>query len=177
MCVHRIGITGHRHLSIEIISSLTAEIQKFFREESTRYGAENISVLSSLAEGADTLCAKLAMDTGFRLVVPLPLDASEYRKDFLQAAEAEFDHMFSQADEVFVAPPEEVVSPNAPRGFYYRQASIYVVKHCDIMLTVWDGVECNTTDGAGTWETIKLARAFGKPVHCVSASRMYCFET
>jgi len=159
-----IGITGHRHLPSERLLSLTEEIQACYQEEKRRNGAERINVLSSLAEGADTLCAKLALEVGLRLTVPLPMNAPEYRKDFSEPAAAAFDHLLSLADHVFVVSPEELIPLNPPRGFYYRQAGIYVAKHCDILFAVWDGLEQNTSDGAGTWETVKLAQEFGKEV-------------
>jgi len=43
-----------------------------------------------------------------------------------------------------------------------------VAKNCDIMLAVWDGVEKDAPDGAGTWETVKLAREVGKPINRVA---------
>ena len=162
---YTIGITGHRHLPQERIPALIAEVQAFYEEKSAQYGFENIVVLSSIAEGADTVCAKLALDSGFRLVVPLPMPVDEYRKDFMETAKIEFDYLLSKADEVFVVEPTEDVPTELSRGFFYRQAGIYVVKNCDVLLAVWDGVEKDTKDGAGTWETVKLARGFGKPIH------------
>jgi len=159
-----IGVTGHRHPPPERLPALTAKIQAFFQEETSRYGAEQLTVFSSLSTGADTLCAKLALDAGLRLVVPLPMSALKYRKDFPEAAVAEFDCLLSLADEVFVVQPEEMLPPDPLRGFYYRQAGIYVAKHCDVLLAVWDGTERDTPDGAGTWETVKLAQGFGKPI-------------
>lgn len=162
-----IGIAGHRHLPSGRIPALTTKIQSFYQKEITRCGTDSISVLSSLAAGADTLCARLALDAGLRLIVPLPMNALEYRKDFSETAAAEFDCLLSLADQVFVASPEESLSKNPQRGFYYRQAGIYIVKSCDVLLVVWDGIEKDTPDGAGTWETVKLARNIGKKVHRV----------
>jgi len=161
-----IGVAGHRKLPSEEIPILTTEIETFYRDVIKEHGKP--IVMSPLAEGADTLCAKLALDVGLRLIVPLPMNALEYRQAFTGAAETELDCLLSLADRVFVVPPEETVPVNPKRGFYYRQAGIYVVKHCDILLAVWDGEERDTPDGAGTWETIKLARRVGKPVHRVA---------
>jgi len=162
--LYTIGVTGHRHIPPERLPTLTEEIRKFYGEEIERHGNEGVAVLSSLAEGADTLCAKLALDAGMRLIVPLPMAVLDYRGDFSGPAASEFDWLLSLADQVFVAPPEEPVPANPPRGFHYRQAGIYVTKHCDILLAVWDRVERNTPDGAGTWETMKLARKFEVPI-------------
>jgi hypothetical protein len=168
-----IGITGHRHLPLDRLPALTAEIQAFYEVEKAEHGTENITVLSPLAEGADTLCAKLAVDMGLRLAAPLPMSKSEYREDFSGNALAEFDFLLSMADEVFTVTPEEPVLAHPQRGFYYRQAGIYVAKNCDILLAVWDGAEQDTPDGAGTWETVKLAREFGKELYLIVSSQLH----
>jgi hypothetical protein len=160
--VFTIGVTGHRKLPEGKIPAITQEVKDFYSAMQREHGGQ-ITVLSPLAEGADMLCAKLALDMGLRLIVPLPMSASEYRKDFKVAA-AEFDCLLSMADKVFTVTPIEDIPAHTSRGFYYRQAGIYVVKHCDILLAVWDGTERDTTDGAGTWETVKLARESGKAV-------------
>ena len=165
---YTIGITGSRYLPPNCLFELTAEVRKFYREKAAVHGAANITVLSSIAEGADTLCAKLALDEGFRLILPLPMPAMEYRKDFPESAAAEYDKLLSLADEVFTAPPDEQPSESSKRGFWYRQAGLYIVKHSEILLAIWDGVEKDTPDGAGTWETVKAARKSGKPIHYVS---------
>jgi len=164
---YSIGVTGHRHLPQERLQNLSAEIKAFYQNEIAQHGTENIAVLSSLAEGADTLCAKLALDEGLRLTVPLPMNALEYRKDFSISAAAEFDCLLSLADHVFVVQPEEPLPPGPQRGFLYRQAGICLARHCDVLLAVWDGMEMDTRDGAGTWETIKLAQILGKPIRRV----------
>jgi hypothetical protein len=167
---YTIGITGHRRLPPEVVPLLTSDVKAFYRERALLHGAENIAVLSSIAEGADTLCAKLALEAGLTLIVPLPMAADEYRKDFSEETAAEFDRLLSPANEVFVVKPEEGVPGNPGRGFYYRQAGMYVVKHCDILLAIWDGVERETEDGAGTWETVKAAKAVGIEIKIIRSA-------
>jgi hypothetical protein len=106
---------------------------------------------------------------GMRLVAALPMNATAYRVDFSNGvALAEFDCLLSMADETFVVTPSESVPDRPERGFFYRQAGIYVTKRCDVLLAVWEGIENDTSDGAGTWETIKLARALSKKIFYVS---------
>ena len=160
----KIGITGHRKMPEDKITTVTQSVRAFFMEMKKRYRGPDITALSPLAEGADMLCAKIALDLGIKLVVPLPMSASEYRKDFSGNVAAMFDCLLSMADEVLTAAPEESAPAHPPRGFYYRQAGIYTVNHCSILLAVWNGVERDTPDGAGTWETVKLARLRGKEI-------------
>jgi hypothetical protein len=96
------------------------------------------------------------------------MGALEYREDFPEPAAAEFDRLLSLADETFVARPVEHSPPHSGRGFCYRQAAICVVRHCDVLLAVWDGTERDTCDGAGTWETVKLARELGTAIHHIA---------
>ncbi|MDR0865428.1 MAG: hypothetical protein LBO74_10930 [Candidatus Symbiothrix sp.] len=156
-----IGITGRRRLPPDSLPSIQQEVKAFYAEIKQQHPSAEITVLSSLAEGADTLCAKAALEMGFRLIVPLPMDAQEYRKDFPEEVATEFDRLLAKADQIFVVASEEPKPEPCGRGFYYRQAGIYVARHCDILLTIWDGVEKETLDGAGTYETIRLARQYG----------------
>ena len=162
MSVFAVGVTGHRRLPEDKLSSITRSIRAFFSEMVIMHG--NIVFLSSLAEGADTLCAKLALDFGLQLVVPLPMDVGEYRKDFSESSVMDFNDLLSRASEVFTVDLPEPMPNDPTRGFYYRQAGIYMVRHCDMLMAVWNGVEKVTPDGAGTWETVKMARAIGKEI-------------
>jgi len=162
-----IGITGHRFLPQDKLPQIKQAVAAFFAEAKAMHG--EIIVLSSLAEGADMICAELALEFGFRLVAPLPFDASEYRKDFPDNVAAQFDSMLAKIFQVFVVSPQEPVPSNPLRGFFYRQAGIYVATQCDILLAIWDGAENNTSDGAGTWETIKIARNAGKQIHYIGS--------
>lgn len=152
-----VGVTGHRDIPPDYISTLERQVGILLSDIKTQHPQCPITILSSLAEGADQLCAYAALDAGLRLVAPLPMDANEYRKDFSEQAALEFDRLCSLADDVFIVTPNEPVPPRPERGFYYRQAGLYVVKHSHVLIALWDGVKNDTTDGAGTYETVKSA--------------------
>lgn len=162
-----VGITGHRKLSQEQILQATQAVKDFFVGIKEEQADREIVLLSSLAEGTDMLCAKLGLDFECCLLAVLPMNASEYRKDFSGAAAEAFDCLLSMADRVMIAMPVETPPEVPVRGFYYRQAAIQVVKNCDILLAVWNGEVKETSDGAGTWETMKLAESYGKKVQVV----------
>jgi len=61
-----IGLTGHRRLPDERLAAISRSITSFFA--ATQQTHSEIIVFSSLAAGADTLGAKLALEMGFRLV-------------------------------------------------------------------------------------------------------------
>ena len=167
----KIGITGHKSLDPLYVPSVIEEIKLFFTELQMLHKSKSILVLSSLAEGADILCAKTALDIGLKLVVPLPMNISEYRKDFSDTSAFEFNYFISSAHEIFVVSPKEPLPKNPSRGFYYRQAGIYIANNCDIMLALWNGIKKDTSDGAGTYETIKLAKKFKKEIKIIKINK------
>ena len=59
-------------------------------------------LVSCLAEGADRLAAHVALQLGFRLVVPLPMPVELYEKDFAEeGTRREFADLLAKAEHVF----------------------------------------------------------------------------
>src|SRR5437899_1178013 len=77
-----IGITGHRDLRLEDVDKLEDKVRQVLGEKRTQYPSTPIILLSALAEGADRLAARVALDIGARLVVPLPMAQHLYEQDF-----------------------------------------------------------------------------------------------
>ena len=123
----KIGITGHQLLPPKHLEDITESIGEFYNEVHKKH--KDIVVLSSLAEGADMLCASIALEMGFQLVAPLPFDELEYSKNYYGDDIYEFDWLCKAAEEVFTVIPFEEVPDDPQRGFYYRQAGIYVAKN------------------------------------------------
>jgi len=138
-----IGVAGHCFLAeVKKIEAGIAAVLKFIGQE---FPGETIAVISSLAEGADRLVARQVMSRPLsRLVVPLPLPESEYLNDFhTKASKEEFLRFLIQAEEVIELPPA------ATREEAYEAVGKYVLNHCDILLTVWDGQGAQGVGGTG----------------------------
>ncbi|MDR2973867.1 MAG: hypothetical protein LBV00_04010 [Propionibacteriaceae bacterium] len=128
-------------------------------------------MLSSLADGADRLCARVALDMGCRLRVPLPMARADYERDFGEESRREFDYLLSQAEDAFVVGSLEP-TPNQPRrGYFYRQAGLYVARQSHLLIALWDGVEVLYPEGGGTYETVRFTCREGGIVHCISTPR------
>lgn len=146
-----IGVTGHRDLRQQDVPTLRALVGEKLDELSRQYPHSPLTMLSSLAAGADMLCAQEAVRRGIRLVVPLPMEEAEYRKDFSPAEEVQFDALLVKADDVFVVPH---IEPHMDgRDFLYRQAGIYVAVHSHVLLALWDGTP-GQKGGCGTAEAV-----------------------
>lgn len=146
-----VGVTGHRDLrpgDVPVLEkAVTEQLQKLQRD----YPHSPIRMLNSLACGADQLCARVAVALDIPLYCPLPMEESEYRRDFTPAELAEYDTLRGKAEEAFTAPATEPPQPG--RDYFYRQAGIYVAAHSHILLALWDGVPGKPA-GCGTAEAV-----------------------
>src|SRR5215831_9555464 len=139
-----IGVTGHRTLAD--LDRITAGVAEALRHIEQAFPGQPLTVISSLAEGADRLVVhQVLARPKARLVVPLPLPQSDYLTDFESAAsQEEFLRLLDQAAEVLELPP--VPTRNAA----YEAAGNYVLEHCDVLIAIWDGQDAQGQGGTAT---------------------------
>lgn len=147
-----IGVTGHRDLHADQIPRLREIIREELEKLSTRYCHSPLVMLNSLAEGADQLCAEVALQMGIPLIAALPLQVDDYSKDFSDSAQNTFFEQCEASTQVFVVTPIEEYE-SLTRDFSYRQAGIYVANHCHVLIALWDGTPA-VTGGCGTAEVV-----------------------
>jgi hypothetical protein len=117
-----------------------------------------LTVLSSLAEGADRLLAeKILKIPHSRLKAVLPLECEDYRRDFKQPGSwGEFRRLLDKAEDI-------KIMPWVPgRNEAYRQAGRYIVDHCDILIALWNGKKSRGIGGTG--DIVQYARARKRPL-------------
>ena len=165
-----VGVTGSRVLRPEDGPALAAAVKRELEQLHKRYPSSPLVMLSSLAEGADQLCAGIALETGIPLVAVLPLEKTEYEKDFCGEALDAFRSLCARADRCFTAPATEPVPASPERDFFYRQAGIYVASHCHVLLALWDGAP-GKAGGCGTAETVSFA--LSRDYHPVHSSPLF----
>ena len=146
-----VGVTGHRAIRPQDVPALTEGIQSALTDLRQRYPHCPLVMLSDLAEGADQLCAQVALSLGIPLIVALPMERAEFEKDFEGQALETFRSLYEQGSQHFVVPATEALPAAPDRDFYYRQQGIYVATHCHVLLALWDGgpgtdAICGTAD-------------------------------
>ena len=100
-----LGVTGHRDLRPEDLKLLEAVVRGIIVEIATKHPHTPLVLLSPLAEGADRLAARVALELGIRLIVPMPLPRELYERDFQRpASRTEFDSLLSQGKPAFQLP-------------------------------------------------------------------------
>ena len=156
-----LGVTGHRILAES--AKIRAGVRRGLERISETFPGHPLTVLSSLAEGADRLVAKEVLAApGALLVAVLPVARTDYLTDFTSAASRdEFLELIGRAHQIVELPPQ------ASRDASYQSAGNYVVNHCDVLMTVWDGRDAQGKGGTGA--TVARARRKQIPLVWIKA--------
>jgi hypothetical protein len=157
-----IGVTGHRDLRAGDVPRLEEITREILSDLKQRHPHTPIVVQSSLAEGADLLAARIAVEMGLELIAPLPMAAAEYEKDFSTAAtREEFSRLLAKARAAPVLPfaagvtAENIGEPDH-RAQQYLKSGLHIVRHCHILLAFWDGNKAQKTGGTSQMVNFKL---------------------
>jgi hypothetical protein len=156
-----VGVTGHRFLGE--VDKIDAGVEEALSEILEAFHGGSLRVISSLAEGADRLVTRHILNhPNSQLAVVLPLPKSDYLTDF-QSAESkqEFADFLDRADEVVE------LHMAGTRDEAYETAGRYVLDHCDVLVSVWDGLVAQGQGGTG--DLVSEARKRGLPVAWVHA--------
>jgi hypothetical protein len=156
-----VAVTGHRDLVAAEIPGIRQRVQDFLKGLAEQYPDRRLTVMSSLAEGADQLVADVALELGIDLQVPLPMPKHLYLQDFETAdARARFESLCDRANEVFELPlakgntVEKISAPGPARSREYAQVGVFLCAHCHILLALWDGKP--GTELGGTGQVVKF---------------------
>jgi hypothetical protein len=150
-----VAVTGHRDPRPEDVPALEEKVRGILTDIAGRCPHTPLALLSPLAEGADRLVARVALSMGLDIVVPLPLPLDEYRRDFeSEASRREFDDMLGRACavvEVGLMPGVSAASLSDPaaRGEQYALAGAYLVRHCQLLIALWNGGDKEKAGGTG----------------------------
>jgi hypothetical protein len=162
-----IGVTGHRDLRPVDRPVLERTVRRVIEGLRDQCPHTPLIVLSALAEGADRLVARVALDLGLSLIVPLPMPQTEYEKDFGKPGSLDdFQSLLGQAKwQCVVAEAENVeltgFEGNA-RSQRYSLAGAFIAQSSQVLLALWDGVDSNKV--GGTAQVVRYVQQ-GVPQH------------
>ncbi len=144
----RLGVVGHTSLRPEDLPALTASVRAIFSELRGLFPSVRLQLLSSLAEGADQLCAEAALAAGIDVIAPLPFPVELYRTRFRSdAARLALDRLARHpAVNAFCldAGPgatgdfSAMIADDRRRRQRYVDAARHVVQRSDALVAVWD---------------------------------------
>ncbi len=149
-----VGIVGHRAMHEDDRKAIEERMRSVFRDLKSKYPHTPLMVLSPLAEGADRLGARIAMEFGAELVVPLPFERDLYIQDFEQPGSIEeFDTLLASASLQFVLPLldgytlDDIRRHGPARNEHYAQVGAFVARYSQIFIALWDGLAPKHTGG------------------------------
>ena len=178
-------IAGDIQLALKAVKS--AAIQAYRDHESlfddtpdAKRRAPELTLVSTLADGADTIAAKAALHLGYALDVPLPFALADYEKDFSSVAVdghiplQEFRTLVGQARSVLQLPGQRRTETdskqqgNLKENRAYEAAGLTVLNQADILLAIWDGE--GSRGRGGTAEMVAEAARQRIPIIHVDAN-------
>jgi hypothetical protein len=150
-----IGVTGHRDLRPQDLEALSEQVRQILLKLKSRYSSTPLVMLSALAEGADRLAAKVALEPGIaaRLIAPLPMPRHAYEEDFKDGDSlAEFNDLLGKADRWFELPlpadtTEEGLCQPKQRNRQYEEVAKFIARESQILIALWDGVKTGLQGG------------------------------
>jgi hypothetical protein len=152
--VPRIAIAGHMNLTPDSVPLVYQAITGAL----ALYAADELTGISCIARGADSIFAHAVLDLGGKLEVLLP--AAGYREQKIKPDHApQFDELTRRAATVRVMPFKEA------NRVAYEAANEVLVSTCDTLLAVWDGQ--SGADKGSTGSVVRYAHSRGVPVQVI----------
>lgn len=157
----RVGVTGHRpgpKLSVEqavhvrrTVDTILADIARLSREVIERdpwafsSRRPELSVMSSLAEGADRIVAEAGLAADYGLAAILPFTRADYAHDFESGkARADYDSLLERSAAVF-----ELDGKRESVDRAYEAAGLLMLANADIVIAIWDQMPAEGIGGTG----------------------------
>ena len=143
-----VGIIGHR--DAKTTRDHKQKIEMMFTDLAEKYPNSPVFLFSSIADGADRFVAKIFLDLKrsnekynekFELIVPMPFEYEEYKKDFDDNSDKEFDDLLKQAKRKFCI---RCSGKKNDKPLYYLETGRFIADSSLILIALWDGKEGNT---------------------------------
>lgn len=147
-----IGVVGHRDLRAEDEPALERAVAQVLQWLQRTHPHTPLLLVTSLAEGADQLVARVGLAQGCALQVALPCAQAEHERDFTTPAAREaFRALLPRARAVTVVPAPDGIVAQSP----YERLAAYQARQAQVLLALWNG-QHNGASG-GTAETVTFA--------------------
>jgi hypothetical protein len=141
------GVSGHRDPLEDDFTELQKQIGIVFERFRRAHPDASFELLSPLAEGADRIAAEVALKSGLRVVVPMPMPQAEYERDFTTTESLrEFRRLLAAAASFFEIHSAETGN----RASKYAAVGDYIARQSNVLILLWDG-EDNSKIGGTAW--------------------------
>ena len=145
-----VAVTGHRHLASEDLGAIEQAVRAAMIDLQRRCPHSPFWLMSGLAEGADSIAARCALELGWQVhaVIPVSLEDHESSLSSALAREA-FHQLLSRCTSSTILP----LSSEAPDQKYLDVAG-YLCQQGQWLIAVWDGKPAEGP--GGTADVVRL---------------------
>ncbi|KAA8817618.1 hypothetical protein EMB92_03480 [Bifidobacterium callitrichos] len=153
-----VAVTGHQHIPGVIMHEVESDVRSLLQRlqgESDRM--TRVTVMGCLAEGADQMVARVALEEGLHFEAVIP--CRRYESTFDAVGAKSYRELLSRSSSSVVLPYD------GPSGEAYIAAGRYMVKRCDRLMALWDGHPAVALGGTG--DVVGYARTKGVPVDVI----------
>jgi hypothetical protein len=154
-----VGVSGHRDLHQSSQERAHRQIVGFLDELVGLAPSTPIRVMVGMAEGADMLVARAALERDIAVDAVLPMPLEYFASDFSPAGLAELQRLLAHpgVTHVVLEPPAELhgnipTAPGPDRDLLYVALSSTLVRKSNVLITLWNG-EFSALPG-GTADTV-----------------------
>ncbi len=143
-----IGVAGHTRIRSDYVPVLSARIQEILEDFQKKYQHTPLILVSSLAEGADQICADVAIKLGMEVIAPLPFPVDLYEKRFKDDGAKNKLREFTQNLNVRSFCPigpdgaaidfGQIIVNDKYRAQRYADVAAFIARHSHAMLILWD---------------------------------------
>jgi hypothetical protein len=149
------GVSGHRDLVRTDLPELQKQLQTVFSHFRSAYPNASFELLSPLAEGADRVAAEVALTSGIKLAVPMPMAQADYERDFTMAESlSEFRRLLATAKSQWELPEDQPnqasLSDSDRRTQRYAAVGDFIARTSHVLILLWDGHD-NEKVGGTAW--------------------------
>jgi hypothetical protein len=149
------GVSGHRDLVRPDLPELRKHLHTVFDRFRSAYPNASFELLSPLAEGADRVAAEVALASGIKLAVPMPMVQADYERDFTMAESlSEFRRLLATANSQWELsgdqPNQSLLSDSNRRTQRYAAVGDFIARTSHVLILLWDGRD-NQKVGGTAW--------------------------
>jgi hypothetical protein len=162
-----VGVTGHR----DIVDKDIPDIRTKICVELDRIGADTTNVrpilLSGLAEGGDQMVAEEALKRNWEVYAIFPMPFADYLADFTTDDKRKtLINLKDRCAAVHEIPWALSLDPDITdrRDQQYRNQCIFIARHSQAVIALWDGTPANPAEACGTAYVAELCRNGSPPI-------------
>jgi hypothetical protein len=138
-----VAVTGHRDILPDDIPLLSTVVSKVLAGISADHPNTPCLLITGLAEGADRIVARCALQAGWRIGAVLPLAPDEYEADFeSEQSIIEFRELLGLSVWVRATGSGAVGRPDC-----YRVLGDWLARQAQVLIAMWDGGPGNGPGG------------------------------